>query len=460
MKFMNSFAQRLLFVFSILAVMAGSVWFAAYKNFPVIQAVLSDKTYGSIPAARPFITYQELVVVFVDAGRFHAVDLARRIAQSGAAVAIVDTARVMQALAGGGSSCLSADRIMEPMGILSNWAKASKEKDAILAGIGAGGLLPFLSAAAKSGGATKNLSVDFSAKLPDGIAPCSPLTSSRIDGHRVLASAPALNEKWLAVWTDQPEESTAVFVRGLSGAQTEIAPYDTPLDTIVVKAIQKMMSEEKQAPANPLPVVEVPAAHPNETVTLFYSGDGGWRDLDRAVAGQMADLGYPVVGVDTLRYFWSSKTPEKTASDLAASMAYYRKAWKAKNFVLAGYSFGADILPAVYNRLSDPDREHVALLVLLALSRTADFEIHVSGWMGKNSSGFPVLPELNRIQGNKILCITGQEEKADSACTTLSISGARLMELPGGHHFDQDYPKLAKRIIEIYRQMGLSASKN
>ena len=101
-----------------------------------------------------------------------------------------------------------------------------------------------------------------------------------------------------------------------------------------------------------MPVVEVPATNPNETVTLFYSGDGGWRDLDRAVAGQMADLGYPVVGVDTLRYFWSGKTPEKAASDLAATMAYYRIAWKAKTFVLAGYSFGADILPAVYNRLS------------------------------------------------------------------------------------------------------------
>ena len=65
------------------------------------------------------------------------------------------------------------------------------------------------------------------------------------------------------------------------------------------------------------------------------------------------------------------------------------------------------------------------------------------------------MPELSRIQGNKILCITGQEEKADSVCADLSIPGARLMELPGGHHFDRDYPKLAMRIIEIYRQIGL-----
>ena len=80
--------------------------------------------------------------------------------------------------------------------------------------------------------------------------------------------------------------------------------------------------------------------------------------------------------------------------------------------------------------------------------------------MGKNSNGVPILPELSRIQGNKIFCITGQEELADSVCANLSIPGAKLLELPGGHHFDRDYPKLATRIIEIYRQMGLTAEKN
>jgi type IV secretory pathway VirJ component len=455
MNFMQNFTQRLLFAFSMLAVVAGLVWFADHNNFPVLHTVLSDKNYGNILAARPLFTYQELVVVFADTKAFHAHDLAHRIAQSGAAVAIIDTACAMQALASGENHCLNADRVMEPMEILSSWAHASKDKRSILVGIGDGGLLPFLSAGTKSGGASSNLSVAFSAKLPDGTWICPPLSSVPIEGHRELASPPALNGKWLAVWTDQPKDSTAVFVRGLSGAKTAIAPYDTPLDTVTVKEIQKMMAEEKRTPSCPLPVVEVSATNPNEIVTLFYSGDGGWRDLDRAVAGQMAELGYSVVGVDTLRYFWSSKTPEEAASDLAATMAYYRSAWMAKTFVLAGYSFGADILPAVYNRLSEPDRENVALLVLLAMGKTADFEIHVSGWVGKNSSGLPILPELSCIQGNKILCIIGQEEKADSVCTALSIPGVRLIELPGGHHFDQDYPKLAKRIIETYRQVGL-----
>ena len=458
MKFKHNFIGRLTVGLVIAAMLVGLVLFAAHKNFPIVRDVLLDRAYGNIAVARPLITSRDLVVVFADTQKFPAEGLAKRIAQTGAAVAVVDTPRAMQALVGSDNRCLKADRIMEPIGILANWAHTSKEKRSIVAGIEGGALLPFLSALTTSGGASKNLSVGFSVNIPAGVELCPPLTSAQKQGQSLLTSASPLQGKWLAVWTDQPETETAVFVRSIVGAQTAIEPYDTPLDTVTVNEIKKIQSEENHTGATSFPVVEVPAKNPNETVTLFYSGDGGWRDLDRAVAGLMAERGYPVVGVDTLRAFWSSKTPEQSATELAAIMAYYRTTWKAKKFVLAGFSFGADIMPAVYNRLSETDRDSVALLVLLALGKNADFEIHVSGWISKSSDGLPILPELQRIAGKKIFCIYGQEEKADSACAALSTPGARLLELPGGHHFDQDYSKLTTRILDIYRQAGLSGS--
>jgi type IV secretory pathway VirJ component len=458
MHAIKKFIQPLLPAFSLTTIAVSLVIFAAYKNFPIMHEVLSDPVYGNITFARPLITNRAMVVVFADTKKFHSNDLAHRIAQAGAAVAILDSDQVLQAIVEGENHCLNPDHISKPEEILSKWAHASKDKRSIVAGIGTGGLLPFLSAGIKSERASINLSVGFSVELPAGISVCSPLTSVKTQGKQVLTSSPTLQRKWLAVWTDQPDNNTAVFVRGLSGAQTAIEPYDTPLDTVIVNELRKILTEDDSKQGTPSAVVEVPSKAPNETVTLFYSGDGGWRDLDRAVAGEMADRGYPVVGVDTLRAFWSSKTPEETANELATLMAYYRKTWKAKNFVLTGYSFGADILPAVYNRLSEPDRQSVALIVLLALGKTADFEIHVSGWIGKSNDGLPILPELSRIPGNKILCIFGQEEKTDSTCTELSTSGSRLMELSGGHHFDQDYPKLATQIIDIYQQMGLKRS--
>ncbi len=436
---------------------AGLALFAVHKNFPIVRDVLTDQAYGKIAVARPLLSSPDLVLVFADTKKFPAGDLARRIAQTGAAVAVVDTANALHALTGSDNRCMKADRIMEPMGILANWAHASNNKRSLLAGIEGGALLPFLSALTSSG-AARNLSVGFSVKIPDGVELCAPLTVAQKQGQSLLTAAPPLQGKWLSVWTDQPEADTAVLVRSLAGAQTAIEPYDTPLDTVTVNEIKKIQSEEDRTGGNSFPVVEVPAKNPNETVTLFYSGDGGWRDLDRAVAGLMAEQGYPVVGVDTLRAFWSSKTPEQSAAQLAAIMAYYRTTWKAEKFVLAGYSFGADIMPAVYNRLSETDRDSVALLVLLALGKKADFEIHVSGWISKSSNGLPILPELQRIAGKKIFCIYGQEEKNDSACAALSTPGARLLGLPGGHHFDQNYPKLTSRILDIYRQTGLQGS--
>ena len=455
MHLFNRSRKSVFLALALLAVAAILIRYAAHHHFPILEDNLSDKLYGNIAAARPLTGYQDLVVVFVDTTRFNPGNLAHRIAQAGAAAAIFDIAHAVQALSSGENPCLNPDRIKETMGILSTWAHASQNTPRILAGIGDGGLLPFLFAVSPSGSESLNLSVAFSVNLPQGASVCSPMTTAMTSGHPVLTSSPALTGRWSAVWTDQPDDRTALFVRGLSDAKTAIMPYDTPLDTVTVHEIQKLMTEKSRKPASPLPVVEVPAARPNDTVTLFYSGDGGWRDLDRDVAGQLAGLGYPVVGVDTLRYFWSSKSPEEAANDLAVTLSYYRKTWGAKNFILAGFSFGADILPAVYNRLSEPDRENVPLLVLLSIGKTADFEIHVSGWVGKSSSDVPILPELSRIPGNKILCIIGQEEKADSVCDSLSIPGARLIVLPGGHHFDQDYPRLAIRIIEIFHQIGL-----
>jgi type IV secretory pathway VirJ component len=267
-------------------------------------------------------------------------------------------------------------------------------------------------------------------------------------------SSSGLESNWRSVWSDQPDDETAIFIRELGNIDTRIAPYDTPLDTLLVEELKANSKQTGQA-SPPMPVVELPVAKPTDNVTLFYSGDGGWRDLDRTVAGEMAAANYPVVGVDVLRYFWEHKTPEQAAADLSSTMAYYRKSWGTKTFILAGYSFGADILPAIYNRLPAQDKDSVALLALIALAKTADFEIHVSGWLGQDADGLSLSPELAQIPRNKIFCVYGHDEKAETACTSLLNSEANILELPGGHHFDQDYPKLTRQILEVYRQHGI-----
>jgi type IV secretory pathway VirJ component len=63
-----------------------------------------------------------------------------------------------------------------------------------------------------------------------------------------------------------------------------------------------------------------------------------------------------------------------------------------------------------------------------------------------NNNGPETLPEVRRMRGVRFLCIYGAEED-DSICPQLQGSNALVAKLPGGHHFDGDYDKLAATIL-------------
>ncbi|HYQ38255.1 MAG TPA: AcvB/VirJ family lysyl-phosphatidylglycerol hydrolase [Pseudomonas sp.] len=302
----------------------------------------------------------------------------------------------------------------------------------LVAGIGPGAALAWRWLAGQADDNARALSIDFDLDHPDCAAP---LPQQATHGH------------WRIAWNDYPDDASATFARGQGNADTHIGNYDTPLAQLLREQLHDLL----QGAGDDLPVVEVPAKQPADTVTLFYSGDGGWRDLDRDVADEMAAQGHPVVGIDALRYFWQHKSPEQCAADLSRLMQSYRQKWGAKRFVLAGYSFGADILPATYNRLPAADRAQIDALLLIALARSGSFEIEVQGWLGKAGQERPTGPELLKVPATKVLCVYGSEEAAESGCTQPGAIGERL-ELPGGHHFDEDYPALARRLVQAIRQ--------
>ncbi|ART62242.1 virulence factor family protein [Kushneria marisflavi] len=250
--------------------------------------------------------------------------------------------------------------------------------------------------------------------------------------------------KWDIVWNNDPDDATGRFVRGVEGIEvhTTIGDYGAASTTLAAQRLAALL----KGSGSTLPTIPLPGqgdqTH-SKTVTLYYSGDGGWRDLDQVSGEYMAAHGYPVVGVDTLKAFWQHRSPEQSAADLGALMATYRQKWGAEHFVLAGYSFGADILPALYNRLSAQDQQSVSAMILLAFSKTADFEIAVSGWLGKSNGETQTGPEVARVPADKLVCLYGSEEAPDSGCLQPEMKGTRI-QLPGGHHFDQNYAHLAQ----------------
>jgi type IV secretory pathway VirJ component len=191
----------------------------------------------------------------------------------------------------------------------------------------------------------------------------------------------------------------------------------------------------------------VPAAGTPTTLAVIFSGDGGWASLDREVGDALAAAGIGVVGVNSLSYFWTKRTPDGAAADLARVLRHYRTAWHTTRVLLIGYSRGADVLPFLASRLPDDLRASVALVALLGPGRTTDFEFHLTDWLGGDDpEALPIGPEVARLAGLRVLCVQGADED-DSLCPTLDATRARRFELPGGHHFGGDYRVIAERIL-------------
>jgi type IV secretory pathway VirJ component len=426
-----------------------------YRHLPTFQTSIAIESVGNVAVFNPLWKPSGVVFIFMDTKKFSAHDLGRQLAAVGKKVVIIDSWEYFKRFNAKSNQCLDSENIETTIETLLKTLPNVSKNSLVVSGIAEGALIPFINAQSKSNNGVSNLSIGFEIDLPRDLVLCPPLISKELDQKYQLASSLNIENTWRSIWADQPDTETSIFIKALGNVDTRIADYNMPLDALLIEELTVNIGRNKQSFLS-MPTVEVPAALKSENVTLFYSGDGGWRDLDRAVANEMAALNYPVVGIDVLRYFWNPKKSEQTAADLAATMAYYRQKWGVKTFVLAGYSFGADILPAVYNRLSNEDKDSVELLVLLGLAKSADFEIHISDWLGTSAGEHAILPELEQIPKRKVVCIYGVEEESETACTSLQHSAAKILALPGGHHFDEDYPKLTQQILDIYRQHGLN----
>ena len=284
------------------------------------------------------------------------------------------------------------------------------------------------------------------------------------DGLKLLPAA-KLSIPWIdihgAADTVCPAADAMEFARGIHAARVELIPgvehdfadprqWSAQLLAALDSLTQGQAASVQLAPLTlkDLPLVEVPAtASANEDMfAVLISGDGGWAGIDKQVAAALADRGVPVAGWDSLRYFWTPRTPEGLAADLARTLHYYAEVWHRPHVLLIGYSQGADVLPFAVNRLSPAARAGILTTTLLGLGREAAFEFHLSNWVGP-ASGLPIRPELARMPADRTLCVYGAGDK-DSVCADLGPADPEVVQLPGGHHFDGDYDGLARLILE------------
>ena len=417
-----------------------------------------------------------------------AAQMARALTEQGALVAGIDTRQLIGKLDADAGTCVFPDGDLENLSrFLQAYEKLPGYTPPVLAAEGEGAALAYTVVAGTSADIFSGLlTFDFCPELALRKPLCKGADtnfktrpkSSGID----LLPAKKLRLPWIALQhrTDSELPGSAVefpschtrvaqaFVSSIPGTQLQLlpAPSENPLAGSGVfpqwqAAYQRLNLRRAPPPAavpeavHDLPIVELPVTGHNssvgeDTMAVFLSGDGGWAGIDREIADTLAKNGVPVVGMDSLRYFWDARTPASTAADVTRLIHFYTAHWHKSRVILVGYSQGADVLPFVVNRLPADVREQVVLTAMLALGRKADFQFRLSNWIKNSNDGLPIPPEVDKLLAGKFLCVYGSEEP-ETGCPVADTKTIQSVKLIGGHHFDGDNVGLGKRILNAAR---------
>jgi type IV secretory pathway VirJ component len=405
---------------------------------------------GRMGTARLYVPRERdgsIVVLFSGADGFDRAlqGAAWRLAESGVIVVGVDLPTYLAKLASEAGCAYVVGDVEELAHRLEREQGLVRYRLPVLAGVGAGATLAYATlaqapAATVAGAAGIDPAPTLATKAP--ICPGAPATPAAGGGfsYGAIAELPGWWRVSLPAGASPTPGSPAVVETAAPGASAS-----DRLVTLVSDAV----GADEDAAQTGLSVVEYPSESGSDVLAIIYSGDGGWRDLDKQIGEYLAARGLPVVGVDSLRSFWSHKTPEEMAADLDDLIETYGERWGTKHVVLIGYSFGAGILPFAIEHLPAADRARIVLIALLGVEPRADFEIHFTGWLGQepDATAPEVLPALLKLDLSRVQCFYGEDEE-DSLCRLPALAAAEVIRTSGGHHFDGDYEALAQRVLD------------
>ena len=455
--------------------LCGWVGLALGAETESLNESLGSREWGTLELYLPASKVRDVLLMFSGAAGVEAEDrqAAERLRSQGYALALVDSAAVVRWSKEDRAACLE-------LAAVGQWLSQTMQqrlgledfRPAVLLGRGAGAWVVHSLLAQAPGGVFKaGLSVDFMPGNPTARPLCGVAT---VAADRHIAPDTALQGGWALAATQALNFDAVRYARQAASASDLDEPWvQQDKDYAELASAFMLWVGAPQAGAtasrstlSAMPVVElVPQVKAHDPAlenisVVFFSGDGGWRDIDQQVGRALAEDGLHVLGIDALRYFWRKRTPEGVAADLTTLLAQraLTQASTPPRLVLIGYSFGANILPLVYAELPPAVRERVMLSVLLSPELRTDFEIHMAGWLGAQAGehATPILPVVLKMPAAQVVCVQGMEEGEDSLCSqpALAQAGMTVLRLPGGHHYDEDYVALAGRIVGEVRQRG------
>lgn len=204
-----------------------------------------------------------------------------------------------------------------------------------------------------------------------------------------------------------------------------------------------------------LPVITYPSADStSRKLLILFSGDGGWLDFEDQLGTGFAAEGFETIGFNSRTYFWTNRTPEQTADDVMQLISKYSSLYKTNRIYLCGYSFGADIVPFIYNRLVPSMKNKVVAITLLSPFATSDFMVHTSDLLNiaGDDKPYKVQPEVDAIT-IPVFCFYGQGENPKPLDTVVKRNFS-IRLLPGDHHYDAaGYPDILSAMQGLRRNL-------
>jgi len=446
---------------------------ASLMTSPLLaQEHLSHGRFKDVTLYRPTGEPKQFVLFLSgDNGWEGAVEvMARKLTEQGAMVAGIDVTQLFESLQKEGGSCVFPDGDLENLShYVQGYAQLLTYHTPLLVGYSSGASLAYaMEAQAPAGTFLGALSLGFCVDLDLSKPLCrgEGVHFRRRADKQGLDLLPSRNLSggWVAIHGARdlvcPVAPAKKFVAQVPNARFVELPkvdHDYAQQKLwqpqFLAAYQHLTANAPALPAPPvsladLPLIELRTQTPGPTLAVLLSGDGGWAGLDKNVAAALVEKGVDVVGVDSLRDFWTARTPQSLAVDVDRIVRYYTAQWHDTNVVLIGYSQGADVLPFAINRLPAATRALITHSVMLGLGQNASFEFHVGNWLNDDDpDALPILPEAVKLQPHKTLCIYGADEK-DSLCPQLAPASVEAYPMKGGHHFDGNYDELATVILE------------
>ncbi len=178
-------------------------------------------------------------------------------------------------------------------------------------------------------------------------------------------------------------------------------------------------------------------------LVIFFTGDGGRSSFGRKIEDSLCANNMPFMGINSFKYFRKRKTPQQTLDSILPYIELNLKKYNLQKIILAGYSFGSEVVPFLYNLMSSDWKKRVEFIVLISPSDNSDFKIHFLDQLGLTFRHWPynVIREIMKIDNKKIIVFWGNDEKKFEK-KRFTKQNITVYHLNGGHRHTEVTPVL------------------